>query len=179
MTVPDGYRALTMLSKAELEKIFRASEGPKPESLAGYEYAGFNVLRLAKLLGIRKFIKGFYLTSRGVEGYNIPVKQNGIDNPWLHRPSAENPKRFGFYRVVPVDFASKDNKYPQALLLDYGAHPRNFRLAPERVLRDYLVCPNPRNPDILLGKAYAALAGLRVPASFFVLNRLRATKWRP
>ncbi len=74
---------------------------------------------------------------------------------------------------------SVDSLYPNGILLDYGASPRNHRLAPERVLRDYLVQPYADDPDLLLGKAYLAFGSWRVASNFFVLGRLSPTKGTP
>ena len=38
---------------------------------------------------------------------------------------------------------------------------------------------DPRNPDILLGKAYFALGTLRIPSSFFILERRSSAAWTP
>ena len=65
------------------------------------------------------------------------------------------------------------------MLLDYGASHRNPPLGLERALRHYLVQPYPANPDLLLGKAYFAVDGFRVPSNFFVLERLRRVSWTP
>jgi len=46
-------------------------------------------------------------------------------------------------------------------------------------LRDYVVQPDPADPDLLLGKAYLALGPFRVPSNFFVIERLRRTSWKP
>ncbi len=171
------FRDLAGMGDSRLEEVFSSARGPEPEALAGFEWRGANTPWFASLLGIRKFIKGFFLTEAGVEGYNIPVRQNGLEEPWLHKPSPENPRRFGFFMVGKVRPGGRDSLYPEALLLDYGASPRNPWYRPERVLRDYLV-QNPENPEILIGKAYLAL-GPRVPSSFFILERLRPTGWRP
>lgn len=174
------YKALTHASQTDLEEIFRTASGPKLESLPGWEFRGYNVPWFTKILGIQKFIKGFFHpASGGVEGYNIPVRQNGFDHPWEHLPGPDAPKRFGFYRVAPVDPAARDNFYPASILLNYGASARNAFYRVEKVLRDYLVQPDPKNPDLFLGKAYLALGGARVPSNFFVLERLRKTEWTP
>lgn len=166
MTFEDLARA----PNAELERLLSRSPAPDLKTLAGWEFRGWNTPWFCSAIGIRKFIKGFFDAGDGLEGYNIPPRQNGLRGPWLHKPSAENPKRFGFYRVLPEPGGR--------LLLDYGASPRNPALAPERLLRDYLVAPDPARPELLLGKAYLAL-GARVPVSFFVLERLRPSAWRP
>ena len=172
------FLALARAPASELQRLIESRPGPSLESLAGFEWRGYNTPAVAALLGIRKFIKGFFRSGRGLEGYNIPARQNGLAGPWLHKPSPERPKRFGFYRVGPARDSERDRLYPAALLLDYGASSRNPRLAVERLLRDYLVQPDPGNPDLLLGKAYLAL-GARLPASYFILERLRPSPWAP
>jgi hypothetical protein len=47
------------------------------------------------------------------------------------------------------------------------------------VLRDYVVQPDPRNPDVLLGKAFLAIGPMRFYSNFFVLERLRRGAWKP
>lgn len=175
MPASKEFRELAALSREELEVLMESSEGPELASLAGYEYRGYNTPWYCSLLGIRQFIKGFFGEPGRVEGYNIPAAQTGLDGEWTHKPSAQAPKRFGFYEVRP---ARADEPYPRALLLDYGASRRNFALAPERLLRDYLVRPAASRPDLLLGKAYLAL-GARVTVSYFVIERLRPSSWRP
>jgi hypothetical protein len=161
---------LADLSMKELEVVFLRGATPSFEELAGWEFRGTNTPAWAKLAGIKKFMKGFYKDPQGdVYGYNCPVVQNGLDDPWIARPDDEAPKRFGFYRVDHVDAAARDNAYLHALLLDYG-RGNNPRIDPSRGLRDYLV---QIEPDVFLGKAYYAVGPLRVPTSFFVLERHR------
>ena len=173
------YEDLAVSSNRSLEEIFRSAPAPAPETLTGYEWRGYNISAIAKLLGIQKFIKGFWLLNGVVEGYNVAVEQNGLRAAWVHRPSAENPKRYAFFVVARVDTASQDNVYPSALLLNYGASQRNPRFAVERLLRDYVVQPDRHNPSLLLAKAYLALGRWRPFVNFFVIERLRPTDWTP
>lgn len=175
MRVSGGYHLLARKTPSQLEAVLQGGRAPDLESILGWEWAGYNTPPLTALLGIRKFIKFFFGRPEAAEGCNIPARQNGLDGDWLHKPSAEAPKRFGFYAIKQ---AGPGSPHPNALLLDYGASPRNFALAPERLLRDYVVQPDPENPDILLGKAYLALPG-RPCVSFFLLERLRQNPWRP
>lgn len=175
----DSFRKLAQSSNAQLEAILHTCKAPTMESFVGFEWRGFNTSLRLKMLGLQKFIKGFFQEGAQVEGYNIPVQQNGLEAPWLDQPTPESPKRFAFYWVTQVDKESIDNLYPEALLLDYGASHRNPNYGIERLIRDYLVQPNPDNPDLLLGKAYLALSSLRLPSNFFVLERLRMSTWKP
>lgn len=161
---------LAHASLAELERAFQRGTTPDAEDLIGWEFRGINATPrglppFPKLLGIQKFVKGMYRDEAGrAMGYNTPVAQNVLDGRWHARA-----KRFGYYTVDAVDPTARDNAYLHALLLDYG-RGGNPRLDVSRGLRDYLV---ELAPDRYLGKAYYALAGARVPAGFFILERWR------
>ena len=174
-------RALLAKRGSELEKLMREGTAPSYDELVGWEFAGTNLGAMTDLLGIRKFKKGFYRgdprvphraihgTSDFIQGYNVVVKQNGIPNPHVAHPDERAPKRHGFYRVQPVASGAKDAKYPNALILHYGLGRNGGN--PAAFLRDYLVQPFADDPDLLLGKAYLALGGLRIAAGYFVLVR--------
>src|SRR5262249_44208053 len=148
------YLHVGELPQRELETIFVRGEPPDLRELIGWEYRGLNTPAFAKLLGIKKFVKGFYADDAGqVFGYNEPIVQNGLDEPWRAKPSGEAPKRFGFFRVMPVDASSRDNAYLNSVLLDYGSGP-GTRWDPTRVLRDYVVRIERGSDERLLGKAY-------------------------
>ena len=167
------WASLMAMTGAELEEVFQKGDMPRLDALAGWEFRGTNQPSWASLLGIRKFIKGFWRAKDGqVMGYNCPVVQNGLEKRWLARPLDHEPKRFGFYLVEPVDASARDNAYLHAVLLDYG-RGGNGQLDPTRGLRDYLVQVSPNNPDLFLGKAYYALGPARVATNFFILERHR------
>lgn len=157
----------------ELEKIFVRGTMPNLDDLVGWEFRGvnhlpLNVLPVAQLVGIKKFVKGFFRTEDGrVMGYNSPVARNALDGRWH---VAE--KKFGYYEVAPVDPTARDNKYLHAVLLNYGKG-KNPALDPSQVLRDYVVQVDPNNPNLFLGKAYGAFGPLRIPTNFFILERFR------
>lgn len=166
------YYQLEAASRAELERVFLRGVMPDTADLVGWEFRGCNHPAWAYAAGIKKFIKGFYLRDGEAYGYNCPVEQNGIDAPWLAKPRDDDPKRFGFYRVAPVDPTSRDNAYLHSVLLDYG-RGGNTRLDPTSGLRDYLVQVDADNPDLYLGKAYYAVGPVRVATNFFILERHR------
>lgn len=153
-----------------LEVILREGVEPDPEKLVGYEFRGLNVSYFTKLLGFQKFKKGFLRERDKIWGYNVVVKQNDPYEPHIALPDERNPRRHGWFEVYPAKDDPKDNTYKNALLLNYG-NPRNFLLNPARMLRDYLVKVEKGNDDLYLGKAYFALGSLRLPGSFFVLER--------
>ncbi len=155
----------------ELEQIFLDGKCPDLDKLAGWEFRGLNSPTWFKLIGIKKFMKGFYWRDDQLFGYNCPVRQNGIKQPWIAKPSDDSPKRFGFYQVSPVDPTARDNTYLHAVLLDYG---KGGNKDGSKGLRDYLVQPDADNEDLYLGKAYYAVGPARIPtASFFILERFR------
>ncbi len=167
--------ALEQTPRSELELIFQRGSMPDLDGLVGWEFRGINRLPLnflpfGQLVGIKKFLKGFYRGEDGrVMGYNSPVdSSNALDGKWNIKP-----KKFGFYETYPVDATARDNEYLHALLLDYGKGG-NKPYDITRGLRDYLVQVDPTNPDLLLGKAYYALGPTRIGGlNFFVLERHR------
>jgi hypothetical protein len=172
-TASPVYTRLARRSTAELEAMLVRGETPSLQSLVGCEYRGYNIAPMTALLGIRKFIKVFFTASDGaVFGCNTPTVQNGLRGPWVAKPSEDVPKRYAFFRVLPVDPTGRDNAYLHALLLDYGQGGNPFS-DPSRFLRDYLVRCDAGSDDLLLGKAYTAIGPLRMPAGFFILERRR------
>ncbi len=172
-------RAIYRATNAQRRQIMQNGVMPDLEGLTGWEFAGTNTGPWAALIFNRKFKKGFFQgrdrhpggPSPFIQGYNIPVKQNGVGKPHVAKPTDEAPKRFGFYRVHPTVSGAKDSLYENAALLDYslGGNPW---YDPSRLLRDYLVQVYPDDPDLLLGHAMGAVLGLRITVSFFILERM-------
>jgi len=162
------YLELASSSPSALEESFLRGSMPDLDALVGWEFRGMNVGRLPQVARIRKFVKGFERRDQDkVFGYNRPVKQNRASAPWH-----AGDRRFGWYRVTPVDPTARDNTYLHAALLDYG-RGENPLWDPSRGLRDYLVQVEAGDRDLYLGKAFYALGPARLPLSFFVLERLR------
>jgi hypothetical protein len=162
---------LAKLSVPELEDIFQKGNTPDPEKLAGWEFAGYNIPFVAKLIGVKKFKKGFYKQGDEFWGYNIPVEQNRLEEPWQCLPSEETPRRYAFYSMKPVTPESKENKEPGALILNYGdGHNPVWEGS---LLRDYVKQVDPDNDDLYLCKVYIALGPARVFPSFFIMERHR------
>jgi hypothetical protein len=174
------YLRIGELPVRELEAIMRRGEPPSLDALAGWEWRGRNTIFYARPAGIQKFIKGFYTSDGGeVFGYNEPVVQNRLDQPWIARPSDLEPRRFGFFLVEPVVAEGRDNHFLNSVLLDYGRGP-NPPWEPSRTLRDYLVRVERGSDEILLGTAFVAVGPVRVraPQSYFVLERHKPTTYR-
>jgi hypothetical protein len=185
----NDYLRIGSLSSRELEKIMLRGDTPDPAALAGWEFRGMNTPAWASVLGIKKFIKGFYSTpDETTFGYNMPTVQNALSEPWLAKPAGrverllgragDEPKRFGFFWVGPVDASSRDNHYLHSLLLDYGRGGNAF-YDPTQGLRDYIVRVERGSDELLLGKAYYAAGPARVNlTSYFVLERNKPTDFR-
>ena len=164
--------ALERTTRAHLERTFLDGATPEVDALVGWEFRGINHPGWAKVVGIKKFVKGFYRHEDGrTMGYNCPVVQNVLDGRWHTKPSDSAPTRFGFYEVTAVDATARDNHYLHAVLLDYGKGG-NAVYDPTSGLRDYLISVD-GNPDLYLGKAYYALGPARVYTNFFILERFR------
>src|SRR5258708_13988973 len=135
--ISERYSQLSALSKHELDQVFAAGRPPEAAALTGFEFLGFNHPRTAAMLGIRKFIKVFYLDEdQRPFGCNTPVVQNGLTGEWIHRPSADSPKRYAFFQVLPGG--------ADGLLLDYG-RGANPPYEVSNILRDSPVRPDPRH----------------------------------
>ena len=172
-SVSSRFLELAQQPKRELDAVFAAGSPPDVTALTGHEFRGYNQPRAAALLGIRKFIKAFYLdTARQPFGCNTPVTQNGLEHEWLARPSAEHPKRYAFFKVEPPNPDAPDDLRCSAALLDYSrGGNRAYDIA--RILRDYLVRVEPSSDELLLGKALFVVAGTTLAHSYFLIERYR------
>lgn len=172
------FDALTTLDKKELDRIMDEGRAPEIEDVLGYEFRGWNLQEATKLLGTRKFKKGFFGDpGKGYAwGYNVPVKQNAKDEPWISEPNDDDPKRYFFFKVFPAS-AADDPKYPNSLVVDYRKWDEYFFLNPVRFTVDYLVYPNPSNHDLILGISYLEAGPVRPFMGYFVLERYNQSNY--
>jgi hypothetical protein len=166
------YLALVATPTRSLAAVMRRGETPDVASLVGREFRGTNVPATSRLLGIRRFIKGFTATDDGaVEGYNVSVAGADLATPWTERQQRDGRREWAPFTVERVDPTAIDNRYLHALLIDYSQPA-----VPERGivghLRDYLVRVVPGSDDLLLGHAFLAAGRVRVPVGWFVLEPL-------
>lgn len=178
------FQKLVQADRATHEDLVLRQPAPPFESIEGWEFKGWNCLYpiatvYMKPAGFTRFIKGFFRKpgsdATKLHGYNIQVARGRVDEPWWEKKKGGKPKRHSFYEVLPPGAGEKfREKYPQAHYLNYGV-PENGILDGKDI-RDFLVQVT---PDLLLGKAYFSLGPLRFPASFFVLERLRKSDYRP
>jgi hypothetical protein len=172
-SVSARYLELARVPKQELAAVFAAGSPPEVTALTGFEFRGYNQPRAAALLGIRKFIKAFYVDAAGRPfGCNTPVTQNGLEDEWIARPSVSAPKRYAFFQVEPASPGAPDAQRRGAAFLDYSrGGNRAYDVA--RILRDYVVRVEPGSDDLLLGKATFVVAGTRLAHSYFLIERYR------
>lgn len=187
------FEGLARSSTKELERILREGKTPDMDALVGWELRGWNVVDalgkpVVAVLGIQRFAKGFYQAageappSSGGKllGYNVDIHRGGLDEEWREKPSAEAPKRRGFYVVYPPGEGPRPVRdYDHALFLDYTARSDKngvFDGGPlygDGGLKDFLVQVDPDDDTLFLGKAYMRVPPLTVPAGFFVVQRWR------
>ncbi|MFZ0390309.1 MAG: GMC family oxidoreductase, partial [Calditrichia bacterium] len=101
---------------------------------------------------------------------NVPVKQDGKQNPWRAKPSEEKPKRYFFFQVLPAD-SPGGYEYPGTMIVDYSKWDEYFFLNPVQNTVDYLVYPDPDNKDLILGKSYYKTFIGEFYLGYFVLER--------
>jgi hypothetical protein len=168
------FTSLARQSQRVLERLMETGDRVTVEEVVGFEFRGWNLNPLTTVLRARKFKKGFYrdrLTG-APWGYNVRVRQGGIDEPWVALPSEEHPDRFYFFGVSEP---APSHRYPNALVIDYRRRPDNPIFV--RYLVDYVVAPARPNRDLLLGKSYAELPFVQPVLGFFVLERHNPTSY--
>jgi hypothetical protein len=175
------FDSLTTASKDVLDHLMTtAGSPPSIPDVLGYEFRGWNLQPTTKLLGTRKFKKGFFGDPAAgyAWGYNVPVQQNAKHEPWISRPSDANPKRYFFFKVLPATAANKP-QYSNSLVVDYREWKEYFVLNPVRFTVDYLIYPDPANHDLILGKSYWEAGALRPFLGYFVLERHNPSNYQP
>lgn len=172
-----AFERLALADEATLDALFAASPAPSFETLVGFEWRGYNTDPNLKYLGLKKFIKAFFRAQHGDEGCNVKVFQNAFAEPWKPRTRRGRLDAFAFYLVRPQTDATRLERNPQALLIDYAASPRNPIYHVERTIRDYVVQPFAEDADVMLGRAYVGVGGYRFASSFFVIQRGAPFTW--
>jgi hypothetical protein len=143
-------------------------EPPAADDLVGREYRGTNMPATSRLLGILRFVKGFEQAEDAtVIRYNRRVRGGDLSTPWT-ATTWRGKQRFGYFTVTPVDPVARDNRYLNAVPLDYGSG-LNAPGDPTALIRDYLVRTQ---SGLLLGHAFLAIGRLRIPVGFFALEPL-------
>jgi hypothetical protein len=101
----------------------------------------------------------------------VSVAGADLSSPWTERLQRDGRREWARFTVAPVDPTGPDNRYLNALLIDYAAVTTPERGLPGR-LRDYLVRVVPGSDELLLGRAFLAFGPRRVPIGWFALEPL-------
>lgn len=161
-----GFDTLMGVPLRRLAAIHAAGTRPDPAVLAGREYRGANRPAASRLLGIRRFVKGFEQDPDGaVRGYNKQVRGASLQAPWTAVRRKDGRVAWAPFLVLPGPDGTT------GLLLDYGA-VADPEPGVARRLRDVLVRVDPGSDDLLLGRAYVAVGSRRLPVGWFVLEHL-------
>lgn len=173
------YLALVRTRPAGLATVIRRGDTPDITALAGWEWRGTNMPATSRLLGLRRFIKGFVAADGGmIEGYNVSVSGADLSSPWTEKRQRDGRRTWARFTITPVDPAAHDNRYLHAVLLDYGAVASPEPGIPGR-LRDYLVRVVPDSDELLLGQAFLAAGPARIAIGWFALERLAPIERAP
>lgn len=174
------FDTLRKLDTKELDRLMQEGTMPSVADLVGYEFRGFNVPWAARLIGAKKFKKGFFGEPDGdyCWGYNVIVEQNGMDEPWNAEPNEEKPRRHHFFKVFPGSAAMANKPlYPNSMVIDYRYWEEYFVLYPPRYTVDYLVYPDPDNRDLILAKSYLEFPFGHFQMSHFILERYNESNY--
>jgi hypothetical protein len=151
---------LSGAGRRRLERLFAAGAMPDLDGLLDWQFRGLFPWKLARAVRAQRFVKRLQSGKDGAEGYNVLCSQR----TGVPRQIRGRELRHGWFVARPAR-----GRRTGTLLLDYGTSSHNRRMNPERMVRDYVVHPDPGNEDLLLGKAFVR----RVPMAFFLLERDR------
>ena len=90
------YLALVRSPSSRLVEVARRGGRPDVQALAGWEWRGTNMPGSSRLLGLRRFIKGFVAGGDGqLDGYNVSVAGSNLSSPWKDRPQRDGRRVVG------------------------------------------------------------------------------------
>lgn len=171
MTVADLLRADRRTLRDTLARGHRVDA----DAIAGWRYRGVSLGLPAWVdrLAWKTFAKVFYRDpgSAIVRGWNVRLRQTGIDGPIEPVERNGRPLTFGHFRVVDPAGYRVPHGADRGMLLDYslGGNPA---LDPTNLVRDPIVALAPGDARLLLGWTYLEVGPLRVGTpSFFTLER--------
>jgi hypothetical protein len=173
---PWTFETLAAADRDKLEEVLRAGTAPQFDQLEGHTYRGWNHEPISRLSG-EKFKKVFYRRDGQAFGHNLRVHQDrkGYGGEWRLELKDGRPIQIGYYRVgLTKEEPPKGpyTRYPHTGLLNYSVGRNTGLHVALRVIRDFVVLPNPGDPELILGKAYLqfGLPSLSVFYSYFVLG---------
>jgi hypothetical protein len=162
------------LPRPELARILREGHPVDPGAIADFVYRGtsLGIPAWVERLAWKVFAKVFESDPETghVRGWNLRIRQQGLDGPL--EPLRKNGREitFGHFRVVSCEGYDMPVK-TRGVLLDYGLGG-NGALDPTSRVRDPIVALTPGSADVLLGWTYLDLGFARIGTpSYFLLER--------
>jgi hypothetical protein len=179
------FDSLAAADRGELEQVFTTGTAPDPEQLNGWIYCGWNHEWVGRLSG-EKFKKGFRKKDGRNLGYNELVHQDrqGYGGEWKVKMKDGRPRQVGYFRVSLVEDEppQKLNRaYRHLGHLDYNIGLNSGLNLPFRVIRDFVVLPNPGDHSLMLCKAYFQLGfpWLNLFYCYFLLGHRKKIEFEP
>ncbi len=154
------------LSNRELAATLAEGHAIDPSALDDTQYQGVSLGLPGWVVSLTwlTFMKTFHRdpeTGR-LRGWNVRLRQDGVDAPCVPRQKGGEPVTFGHYEVVHAPAEP-------GLLIDYG-RGRNAAWDPIRRVRDPLVAIEEGDATVLLGWSWVDL-GFAIPTpSYFALR---------
>ncbi len=163
---------ISTLSEKQLAEIMKHGATPALAHVAGYEFNGYNFNWMTTVTQTRKFKKGFY--GRPADGflwgYNVPVEQNAITEPWIARSDDLGPIKYYPFKTFGAGMDG-NSKHANGLVIDYKKSDQYPFWNPVQQTIDYLVFAEPGNTDLLLGISYLRTFLGNIKMGYFALER--------
>jgi hypothetical protein len=184
--MPDWtFETLAAADRGKLEEVLKGGRPPDFEQLDGYIYCGWNHEWVGRLSG-EKFKKGFRRKDGRAFGYNEIVRQDrqGYRGEWEVKLENGRPIQLGYFRVANISEESPQplyRRYPNAGHFNYDVDVNTWRNLPLRVIRDFVVLPNPGDHGLMLCKAYFQLGfrWLNLFYCYFLLGHRQQIEHEP
>lgn len=166
---------LLSLDGRELRALLAGGHAIDPRALDDREYRGISLglPHFVEALTWKTFKKVFHRDpkTQRLRGWNVRMRQQGIDGPWEPLMKDGAPVTFGHYEVTDATAENVPARCDRGLLIDYGRGD-NRRLDPIRWLRDPVVSLEAGSVELLLGWSFVDLGFRRVSTpSYFCLER--------
>jgi len=163
------------LDRPALTDLLHGGHPIDPSALDDTEYRGVSlgIPGIVESLTWKTFKKVFHRDphSGQLRGWNVRMKQQGIDGPFEPIMKRGEPLTFGHFVVVEARPGDVPEGCDRGLLIDYGLGG-NRRLDPVSRLRDPIVALEEGSAELLLGWSYLQIGRRQVPTpSFFCLTR--------
>jgi hypothetical protein len=178
------YETLAEANTTELENVMLTGTAPDPEQLNGWIYCGWNHEWVGRLSG-EKFKKGFYKLDGKNLGYNEICYQDNDSyrGEWKVRLKNGRPIQLGYFRVSYIKDEPPERlnePYQHLGHFNYNVSLNTWHNLPFRIIRDFVVLPNPDDHTLMLCKAYLqVLPFLNIFYCYFLLGHRQKIEFLP